>query len=79
MEWHPSKPTIGQALFGSLILGVLAGVPLYWSIGEQDQGNRIFLWILGCLVGVLAIVRFGVVVHLWLERRRTQSGDRGQL
>lgn len=69
MEWFPSKPTIGQALFGSLILGVLAAVPLYWSIDEQDRGNQIFLWILGCVAGALAIVRFGVVIHLLLERR----------
>ncbi|MFS3129509.1 hypothetical protein ACLM5J_14000 [Nocardioides sp. Bht2] len=70
MEWYPSQPTIGRALFGSLILGVLAAVPLYWSIDEQDGGNQTFLWVLGCLAGVLAVVRFGVVIHLLLERRR---------
>ncbi|KAA1420011.1 hypothetical protein FE697_019210 [Mumia zhuanghuii] len=70
MEWFPSKPTIGQAVFGTLMLCALAAVPLYWSIDEPDRGNQVFLWVFGCLAGALAIVRAGVVVHLMLERRR---------
>ncbi len=69
MEWYPSKPSVGQAALGAVALVALAAIPLYWSIDETDRGNQIFLWVIGGLLVLLAIVRVGVVLHLVLSQR----------
>jgi len=59
-----------QVYFGICFLVALAMVPLYWSISEEDLGNRIFLWALGVLLMALAIWRVSVAVRLSRERSR---------
>jgi hypothetical protein len=70
VDWHPEKPTMAQVYFGICFLVALAVVPLYWSINEEDLGNRVFLLALGGLLLALAIWRVFVAVRLSRERVR---------
>ena len=72
MEWYPSKQTLAQVSFGIVFFVVLAAVRLYWSLGEADAGNRIFLWIVSGLLLVLAFWRVGTAIRLVRERRTRQ-------
>lgn len=69
MEWYPSKPTLAQVAFGILFFVALAAVSLYWSLGEADVGNRIFLWTVAGLLLVLAFWRVATAIRLVRERR----------
>jgi hypothetical protein len=72
VEWYPSKPTLSQVTFGIVFFIALAAVSLYWSFGEADVGNRIFLWIVAGLLLVLAAWRVATAVRLVRERRTRQ-------
>lgn len=72
VDWYPSKPTLAQVTLGIVIFIALAAVPLYWSLSEADAGNRIFLWVLGGMLLLLAIWRAGTAILLVRERRRRQ-------
>lgn len=72
-DWHPDKPTLGQVAFGAVFFLALAGLMLYWSAGESDTGNRVFLWVIAGLALILATWRIAVGVRLALDGRRRRS------
>jgi hypothetical protein len=76
VEWYPEKPTLAQVMLGTVFLIALAAVPLYWSLSEADDGNRVFLWIVAGMLLLLATWRIGIAI--WLVRERHQADRRGQ-
>ncbi len=76
-EWYPQKPTVGQAAFGAVFCLALAGLALFWSTGESDTGNRIFLWVMAGLMLILATWRIAIGVRLVGAGRRRRRAIRG--
>lgn len=76
-EWHPQKPTVGQAAFGAVFFLALAGIALYWAAGEPDAGNRIFLRVMAGLLLILATWRVAFGVRLASDGRRGRRAIRG--
>jgi apolipoprotein N-acyltransferase len=60
----------------AFFLGV-AGLLLYWSAGESDTGNRIFLWVMAGLSLVLGIWRIAIGALHVREGRRNRRAIRG--
>lgn len=52
-----------EGLVGTLGLLGLAAFPLWWSVGEAHQGNRMFLLALGTMLVALATWRGVVTVR----------------
>jgi hypothetical protein len=69
VDSHPEKPSLAQIILGAVFLVALGTVPIIWSVGEADTGNRIFLWALGGLLLGLATWRAGIAVRLAREQR----------
>ena len=76
-QWYPEKPTVGQVAFGVVFFLGVAGLLLYWSAGESDMGNRIFLWVMAGFSAVLGVWRIAIGVLLVREGRRHQRAIRG--
>ena len=78
-EWYPEKPTVGQVAFGAAFFFAVAGLALYWSAGEANTGNRIFLWAMAGLALGLGIWRIAIAVLLVRagrsRRRASQSPE----
>ncbi len=77
VEWYPDKPTVGQVAFGAVFFLALAGLLLYWTAGESNMGNRIFLFVMGGLALALATWRIAIGVLLVREARRRRRAIRG--
>lgn len=52
-----AAPTVRQGVVGTLLLLGFAAIPLGWSEGEIETGNRLFLWGLTTLLTILALWR----------------------
>jgi cell division protein FtsW (lipid II flippase) len=76
-EWYPQKPTVGQAAFGAVFFLALVGLALFWTTGEPDAGNRIFLLVIAGLMLILAAWRVAIGVRLVGEGRRRRRAIRG--
>jgi apolipoprotein N-acyltransferase len=76
-QWYPEKPTVGQVVVGVLFFLGVAGLLLFWSAGESDEGNRIFLWVMAGLSLVLGIWRIAIGALLVREGRRHRRAIRG--
>jgi len=76
-QWYPQKPTVGQVAFGVVFFLGVSGLLLYWSAGESDTGNRIFLWVMAGVSLVLGIWRIAIGALLVREGRRHRRAIRG--
>jgi cell division protein FtsW (lipid II flippase) len=76
-EWYPQKPTVGQAALGAMFFLALAGLAIFWTAGEPDAGNRIFLLVMAGLMLTLAAWRIAIVFRLVHEGRRRRRAIRG--
>lgn len=75
-EWYPQKPTVGQAAFGAVFFLALAGLALFWTAGEPEAGNRVFLLVMAGLMLILAAWRIAIGVRLVAEARRRRRAIR---
>jgi len=77
VQWYPDKPTVAQVAFGAVLFLAVAGLLLYWTVGESNTGNRIFLFVMAGFALVLATWRIAVGFQLFREARRRRRAVRG--
>jgi high-affinity Fe2+/Pb2+ permease len=73
---HRSPPW-GRLSFGAIFFLALAGLAIFWTAGESDAGNRIFLLVMAGLMLILAAWRIAIGVRLVHEGRRRRRAIRG--
>jgi hypothetical protein len=75
-NWHPSRPTILQCVFGAGCFAALAGLFASWTRGETKTGNLVFLWVVAAVLAVMAIWRLAIAARVAIELRRERHAHR---